>query len=365
MNKAKAAVFVGINKPFEVKEYELTTPIEEMARVELIASGICGTDIHIHGGKIELGAPMIIGHEFVGRVDELSQQDSSKYHIEKGDNVIVSVASPCGECILCKNGDDANCLNMGVTYFHNPCDEPHLFGGYSEYNYSPVKNLIKIPSELEPKMVCVFACAGPTALHAFTLAERANCHVENANVAVVQGLGPVGMFAVMHLASLGIKHIVSITSGKNLAREELAIKLGSTEVLSLDKMSTQEITKYVRDLNGGIGADVIFEASGNPTAFVQGMEMMRNRGVYLVPGQYSNSGKVEIAPQMITFNALHIIGSSQYATSDIKTYLSFLLKNPQLHASILELAKCYHIDNINNAIDDAKCGRNIKTMLVK
>lgn len=365
MSKAKAAVFVGANQPFEVEEYELTTPAEGMARVELIASGICGTDIHIHGGKIELGAPLILGHEFVGQVDAISQQDSAKYQIEKGDNVIVNVASPCGECILCKSGDAANCLNMGVTYIHCPCDKPHLFGGYGEYNYSPVKNLIKIPSELDPKMTCVFACAGPTALHAFLLAERANCHVENANVAVVQGLGPVGIYAVMHLASLGIKHIVSITSGKNLAREELALKLGSTEVLRLDKMGAQEITKYVRDLNGGIGADVIFEASGNPKAFVQGLDMMRNRGVYLVPGQYSNSGKVEIAPQMITFNALHIIGSSQYFVSDVQTYLNFLLANPQLHSLILELAKCYHIDDINNAFDDAKFGKNIKTILVK
>jgi threonine dehydrogenase-like Zn-dependent dehydrogenase len=365
MPKSKAAVMVGVNTPFEVRTYDLVEPQDGMAMIKLIASGICGTDIHIHRGKIPIPVPMIIGHEFIGKVEALSAEDSKKYGINKGDNVIVDVACPCGECFLCKNGDDANCLNLGVTYVHSPNEEPHLFGGYGEYNYSPVKNLIKIPEALNPTMTCVFACAGPTALHAFSLAEKAKCGIQKASVAVVQGLGPVGTFAVIYLASLGIKNIVAITARNNIKREILAKELGVTEVLNLDKMSAEDITKNVRDLNNGMGADVVFEASGNPKAFVQGLDMLRNRGVYLVPGQYSNSGPIEIAPQMITFNALHIIGSSQYSTSDVSAYLAFLQKNPQLHKKILSLGNCYSIDEINQAFDDAKSGSNIKTMLVK
>ena len=92
--------------------------------------------------------------------------------------------------------------------------------------------------------------------------------------------------------------------------------------------------------------------------------MLRNRGVYLIPGQYSNSGGIEIQPQMITFNALHIIGSSQYSVCDVKKYLQFLLDNPQLHAPIAKMANQYTIDQINEAFDDAKARTNIKTMLV-
>jgi len=91
--------------------------------------------------------------------------------------------------------------------------------------------------------------------------------------------------------------------------------------------------------------------------------MLRNRGVYLIPGQYSNSGTVEISPQMITFNALHIIGSSQYSMSDVTAYLAFLKANPQLHESILSLASCYRVEDTNSAVDAAKSGKNIKTML--
>ncbi len=364
MKTAKAAVMTSVGQPFAIKEYPLTPPPPGMAQLELIASGICGTDLHIHRGKIPVHTPAIIGHEFVGRVSALSEEDSRTYGIRPGDRVIVDIACPCGHCLLCREGDDANCVHMGVTNGGDPETPPHLFGGYAQVNYSPVKNLIKIPENLDPVMVCVFACAGPTALHAFRLAEQAGVHAEKAQVAVVQGLGPVGTFAVMHLAALGVPRVIAVTAGNNPQREELARKLGATEVLNLDRTPAQEIIAHIREGNDGLGADLVFEASGNPRAVPQGMQMLRNRGVYLVPGQYSNSGPVEIEPQMITFNALHIIGSSQYSVREVRDYLDFLEKNPQLHECIRSLAKEYPLEEVNLAIQDAGSGKNIKTMLV-
>ena len=181
MKKAIAAVMNEINKPFEIREFELTSPPKGMAKLKLIASGVCGTDIHIHRGKIPVKTPAIIGHEFIGCIEEIAEEDSKEYGIRPGDNVIVYIACPCGECLLCRSGDDANCVNMKVTNSENPEVPPHLYGGYAEYNYTPVANLVKIPAELDPKMTCVFACAGPTVVHAIELANRANCGIEKAN----------------------------------------------------------------------------------------------------------------------------------------------------------------------------------------
>ncbi|MCL2518309.1 MAG: alcohol dehydrogenase catalytic domain-containing protein [Oscillospiraceae bacterium] len=348
--KAKAAVYTGINKPFEIREFELTAPPLGMAKIKLVASGVCGTDLHIHKGKLAIPPPMIIGHEFVGQVEELSAEDSKKYNINIGENVIVDIACPCGECKLCRDGDDANCVNMGVTNGGNPDEPPHLWGGYSEYNYSPVQNLIKIPSELNPKTTSVYACAGPTVIHAFQLAERANCNLHNAQTAVVQGLGPVGTFAVLYLAAMKIPNIIAMTAGNTPKREELAYKLGATKVIGVDETVTD--------------ADLVFEASGNPAAFVNGMNMLRNRGVYLVPGQYSNSGGVEIQPQLITFKALHIIGSSQYSISDVKMYIEFLKNNQHLCTTIDELITEYKVEDVNKAFADINAGKNVKTILV-
>lgn len=362
---AKLAIYTKENVPFEIKEFELTEPKSGYAQVELIASGVCGTDIHIHTGRLPFKGPMVIGHEFVGKITNILKEDSEKYGLKEGDNVIVDIAIPCGKCKLCKEGDDANCVNMNVSNGGNPYEAPHFFGGYGEYNYSPVSNMIKIPEEINPTAACVFACPGPTAIHAFSLAEKAGCNIEKAETAIVQGTGPVGSFAIAYFAAMGIKNVIALTVNKTEASEKLAKELGATEVIDLNCITEAELNEHILSMTDSLGADVVFEASGNPKAVPTGMSLLRNRGVYMVPGQYSNSGGIEIQPQLITFKALHIIGSSQYSMCDVEKYLEFLQKNPKLQDIILSLATCYKIEDVNKAFDDAKARKNIKTLLVK
>ena len=105
--KAKAAVFMGEKRPFEIREFEITEPPKGYAQLELIASGICGTDIHMHNGKLAVAAPSIIGHEFIGRISAADPEEAASFGLQIGDNVIADIAVPCGECLLCKSGDDA------------------------------------------------------------------------------------------------------------------------------------------------------------------------------------------------------------------------------------------------------------------
>lgn len=363
--KVKAAVFMGANRDFEVCEFDVTEPPKGYGQSQLIASGICGTDVHMHRGKLAVGAPSIIGHEFVGRLVALDKEEGEKYGLAIGDAVIADIAVPCGECILCKNGDDANCVNMQVTNGGSIEEAPYLYGGYTEMNYTPLANLIRIPEQLDPTMTATFACPGPTAIHACRLAEQAGVDLSTVNVAVVQGLGPVGCFAVMYLKKMGVKKLYAITAGDNSKREELAVELGADHVFNLSKEGVSAVTEALLKENGGLGVDLCFEASGAPQAVVQGMDILRNRGVYLIPGQYSNSGGIEVQPQMITFKALHMIGSSQYSVSDVKRYLEFLCENPDLHPIITKLGNKYTIDQVNEAFVDAKSGNNVKTLLIR
>lgn len=365
MIRAKAAVLTEIDKPFQIKEYEVTSPKTGYALLELVASGICGTDVHIYTGKLGSNLPQIIGHEFVGQVKEISEEDSIKYNISVDDYVISSIAVPCGKCRLCLSGDDANCVNMAVTNGENPDEVPHFHGGYAEYNYSPVGNLVKIPNNVDPEAAAAFACPGPTGMHAISLANRGGYDFSDTNCVVVQGAGPVGCFAIMYFASLGIKHIVVITKSYDAKKEDLIRSLGATDFIYLDNTSNSDIVKYVSGLNDSLGADVVFESSGNPNAVPLGIEMLRNRGLYLVPGQYSNSGGVEIQPQLITFKALNIIGSSQYSLIDIENYVKFLDGKTELQKLIKSLSTCYKVDEINTAFDDIKKRKNIKTLLIK
>lgn len=363
--KAKAAVFMGANVPFEVREFEVTATPAGYGRSELIASGVCGTDVHFHNGKLAIGAPTIIGHEFVGKLVDCDADEAASFGLAVGDNVIADIAVPCGECVLCKSGDDANCVNMQVTNGGSIDVAPYLYGGYAEVNYTPLANLVKIPEGVPPTVAATFACPGPTAIHSVELAKKAGVDLEKINVAVVQGLGPVGTFAVMYLKALGINKVYAITGGRDVVRENVALALGADKVFSLARDGADNVTKALQAENGGLGADLCIECSGAPSAFVQGMDVLRNRGVYLVPGQYSASGGIEIQPQTITFKALHIIGSSQYSMCDVRMYLDFLSAHAELYDRIEGLGTKFKVSEINEAIAYAKAGKNVKTLLVK
>lgn len=362
---AKAAIFKGAKKPFEIREYAVTPPDEGMAELKLVASGICGTDVHFYNGKLPLEPPKVLGHEFVGKIEKISDADSKKYNLSVGDSVISDIAVPCGKCKLCKNGDDANCVNMGVTNGGNPDVKPHFYGGFTEVSYAPAANLVKIPKDVDTLAACVFACPGPTVIHAFNLAKRASCGIENADTAVVIGTGPVGCMAIAYFAHLGIENIIVLTLYGSKESDDLVMSLGATKIIHIADMTEGDIVSQITDISGGLGADVAFEASGNPKAVPLALKYLCNRGVFLVPGQYSDSGPVEIEPHLITFKALCIIGSSQYSMKDVREYLEFLESDRNLQEKIKALATCYKVEDINTAFSDIKMHKNIKTVLVR
>ena len=361
--QAKAAIFTGAGQPMEIREFPVTATPAGYGRSDLIASGVCGTDLHFYRGTLAVGTPSIIGHEFVGKLTDCDPAEAEQYGLAMGDNVIADIAVPCGECLLCKTGDDANCVNMGVTNGGSIEEAPYLWGGYAEVNYTPLSNLVKIPEGLDPTAVAVFACPGPTAMHAFRLGEQAGLKWSEIRSAVVQGAGPVGSYAAMYMKAMGVPTVYVIAKNVSPEREALLRKLGVDEVLDL--ATDADITAKLQAENGGLGVDLCYEASGAPNAFPQGMNILRNRGIYLVPGQYSNSGGIEIQPQLITFKAVRIIGSSQYSMIDVKDYLAFLEKNPALVPVIRDLATCYPVAEANKAFEDALAGKNVKTVLVK
>jgi len=353
-NTAKCAVYAGVKTPFEIREYPVSEPPAGYVGLDLVASGVCGTDVHMYEGRLGAKVGNIIGHEFVGKVREINCDTDVKV----GDNVIVEIAVPCGECLLCKTGDGANCTNMGVTN-GNPADlAPHFWGGFTEYSYAPAANIVKLPEGVDPIAASVFACPGPTVIHGFELAKRGGVNIADVKKAAVQGLGPVGMFALIYLKAMGVKEIVCLTYEYDEARFALAKELGATTVLDY-QTRTDEINSLAGDF------DLVFEASGSPKAVPTGMNLLRNRGTYIVPGQYSASGGIEIQPQLITFKAMRIFGSSQYDYADVVTYANFLDNNRDIIPTIRRLATTYTVEDINTAFADAIARKNVKTVLVK
>ena len=363
-SKATAAIFQGPRRPFEIREFDVLPAPAGYGRSRLIASGVCGTDLHMARGTLTVPVPGIIGHEFVGKLEDCDPEEAAKFGLSVGDNVIADIAVPCGKCLLCLTGDDANCVNMGVTNEGSIDEPPYLWGGYSEVNFTPLTNLIKIPEDVDPVAAAVFACPGPTVIHAFRLGLRAGFKPDENTVALVQGLGPVGSFAIMYLKAAGVKRIYAVGGRYNADKERLALADGADKVFFTSRDGEDDIKAALASENGGLGIDLCVEASGAPAAVPLGIEVLRNRGMYLVPGQYSNSGGISIQPQLITFKALQIIGSSQYSIIDVKDYLAFLSANHNLQKDIRALATTDPVSKANDAFRDALTGKNVKTVLI-
>jgi threonine dehydrogenase-like Zn-dependent dehydrogenase len=386
---ARAAVFVKAGADLEIHEYPVLPPAQGMAVVRLVSSGICGTDVHICEGAIPFEGPMILGHEFLGRVESLgapvamldddessacstnpayagcsSQMscDCMGEPVRVGDLVAVNVIEPCGECLLCRTGGAASCLNLfaSLTYTRSPEEPPHFHGGFAEVTVCPIRYLHRVPEGIPADVAAAFLCAGPTVVRAVAYAGG----VEPGQSVVVQGSGPVGLFAALWAAQHGAEPVILIGSSSRPERLALAGQLGATSVLDIRTSTVEErhaaITKQC-----GAGADMVIECSGSPQAVPEGLALLRPRGRYVLAGQYSNRGDVPVPVHQITFNALQVLGSAQFTAEDRRDYFAFLRTVPEAWDTIRRtITHRVGIDRADDALKAVRSGEAIKALIV-
>lgn len=361
--KKTAAVFTGAGKPFGYEEYEKPSPAASQVVLDLVASGICGTDVHICDGFLGMPAfPLILGHEFIGKVSGLGEgvtTDGLGRPIAVGDTCISCVAIPCGKCFNCRRGETASCMSFGVTYAKDVHEAPHFHGGFAECLCSPAGNLVKIPEGVDPIAAAAVPCGGPTVIRSCAYGGG----LEAGEVVVIQGNGPLGLFALAWAKAHDCRTVV-IGSTSNAKRLELVKAWEPDVFFNYRDADAETVKKAIFQFTDGDGADVVIETSGSPAAFPFGLQLLRTRGRYFVPGQYSNRGSVSIDPQLITFKALRIIGSGQYTMCDIDTYLSFLERHKDWQPRFASMVGKYPVAEADKAMADAKAGNVIKAVLV-
>lgn len=363
----KAAVYTGPHQAFALQEYPLLALEAGMAAVTLETSGLCGTDVHIWEGALAFPGPLIIGHEFIGRVHALgagTAVDALGQPVAEGDRVVVNVADPCGHCALCTSGGSASCLNLfaSLTYAHSPDEPPHLHGGFAEATVVPTHYLVKIPDALPLEVAAALLCAGPTVIRGMAYAGGITAGAP----VVVQGSGPVGLFAVLYAKQLGAQSVTLIGSGSHPLRFELARALGADVTLDIHATSMEERREQVLALSDGIGAELIIEAAGTPQAIPEGLPLLRPRGRYVLVGQYSDRGAIPIPTHLITFNALQIFGGAQFTAQDRADYFAFLTTVPEQWETIRQvITDRYTLDQIDEAFHRASAGKSLKAIFVK
>jgi len=166
-----------------------------------------------------------------------------------------------------------------------------LLGGWAQrIEILPGVKVLPLPDGIEPLDFMGGGCGLPTGFHAV---ERAG--IALGDTVVIQGSGPVGLNAAIFAQLAGALRVFVLGAPK--ARLEAAKRLGAEDVLDLGEVpNSADRVAWVRGRTAGRGADVVIEASGNPAAVPEGLEMLRDAGRYVVVGQYTDAGDTTLNP---------------------------------------------------------------------
>jgi threonine dehydrogenase-like Zn-dependent dehydrogenase len=291
----EAVVMPGPGRPLESRRYPVPRPQPGGAVLETVASEVCGTDVHLHHGRLAgVPYPIIPGHVSCGLVRETGGPllDVEGRPVEAGRLVtFYDVFGTCGRCWHCLVAKAATrCPSRRVYGITTSADEG-LLGGWSPFiELKPGVQVLPLPEGLDPLEFMGGGCGLPTGFHAV---ERAQ--VTLGDTVVVQGSGPVGLNAAIFAQLAGALRVLVV--GAPQARLEAARRLGAEETLDLTAVAEAPArARWVLGRTAGRGADVVIEASGNPAALAEGLEMLRDGGRYVVVGQYTDAGDTLLNP---------------------------------------------------------------------
>lgn len=234
----------------DVPDPAIKDPEDAVVRVDAVT--ICGTDLHILKGDVpEVGSGRILGHEAVGTVLEIGDQ---VHGIAVGQRVLVSCISACGRCRFCKEGRYGQCLGGGGWVLGHTTD-----GTQAERVRVPFADhsLHVLPENVSNEDALMLADILPTSYEVGVLAG----HVSPGDTVVVVGAGPIGLAALATARLFSPSQVVMVDPAES--RREHALASGADHAVGSDA----EATALVRDLTGGLGADVTIEAVGVPGSF--------------------------------------------------------------------------------------------------
>ena len=290
------AAYMNENGTVEVKHLPIPEPAPGAVLLKTAYSEVCGTDVHLQKGLLAgVPYPIIPGHVSTGTIEAVNGEvrDIDGLMLKAGDPVtFFDVHETCNNCWYCLVAKAATrCPERkvyGVTYSAHE----GLLGGWSQYIYlKPGVKIVKLTNPSALKTFIAGGCGLPTAVHAI---ERADIRL--GDTVAVQGAGPVGLMAAVLAKLRGAFHVIVV--GAPAHRLAIAEAFGIETTIDVMDADPDARVQKVKDLTHGRGADVTIEATGVPSAVKEGMEMTRDGGVYVVVGQYTNAGDVQINPHL-------------------------------------------------------------------
>jgi len=310
----KAAVFHG---PRDIRLEDVPEPDVRPGNVKVKVDwcGICGTDLHEYlAGPIFIPPPgsphpitgetlpLLLGHEFAGEVVDVGRDVDG---IATGDRVAIEPVFRCGVCTACKAGRPNLCEQLGFYGLMGGG------GGMSEFAVMPSYMVHGLPDGLTSEQG---ALVEPIAVGLRAVRQAG---VRAGESAVVFGGGPIGAVTVQCLRALGAGQVIVVEVSR--ARKAKALEIGADAVID---PTEEDAVARVRELTGGEGADHSFDAAGIQETLQTALGTTRKGGTVTIISIWE--GPVEIDPNQIVLNELHVVGTIAYTPQDFADTITML-----------------------------------------
>ncbi len=327
----KAAVLYG-KEDIRIEDRPIPEPGPGQMLVKISYVGICGTDIEFYTlGETPTPLPKILGHENAGVVVKVGEGVTG---FAPGDRVLCGPPSHCAEdCPSCRIGKTNICING----FPRTAGIGEPDGGYAEYMLiRDVAHTMIIPVpdgvKMEDAVLFDFICV---ALHGIRLSR-----FRIGDSVVVSGMGPVGLSAVQFLKAAGAYPIIALDV--NDAKREAALTYGADYFLN---SATEDVGASVKKILGRpVGADVVYECSGNPES-VKTCAMQACRP----GGQVMLIGTVQ---EPLTFN----LGELQIFEIDLQSSFVYLQEEVEMYLDMLASGRVSFPGMVTDIIPLEECG---------
>ncbi|QIG45167.1 alcohol dehydrogenase catalytic domain-containing protein [Nocardioides anomalus] len=283
-------------------------PLEVLARVRSVS--ICGTDAHLINGDYPgfwpERFPFTPGHEWAGELVALGP-GTQALGWREGDRVAGTSHNACGVCQKCVEGRYNLCENYGKPGLHKQYGH-NAQGVNATYAVHNVKCIFRLPDELG---FDEGAIADPASI-ALHVARRGG--IQPGDTVAVTGAGAVGLLAADAALICGAARVIVVGRGYRLER---AAGLGFETVDS----TAGDPVAAVRELTGGLGADVVLECAGVPETLMWGMDMLRRGGRCAMVGIPTED--VALSVQRLVLDELELVGSRASA-GEMRRVLPFM-----------------------------------------
>jgi L-iditol 2-dehydrogenase len=295
----------------ELREVPEPVPTADQVKLEIAACGICGTDVHVFHDTFRNFPPVILGHEFVGRIVE--EGANVRGRIDRGGRyaVLGATAVTCGRCRYCQSGEFMFCPERrGMGHGVN--------GAFTRYACARPDQLFRLDDALPEEEG---ALVEPLAAAVHAVAEMTT--LRPADVALVSGPGPIGLLCLLVLRQQGIRTLVAGTS-VDAARLALAQQLGAARVIDVQ---TENLAEIVREETAGAGVDVAFEVAGVAASAAACLGALRPLGRYTQVGHFG--GEILLPFDHVAFKQLRIAGSVGYTAATWSRTMKLLAQGLQ------------------------------------